>query len=218
MKTLLVDDQALVLEGLRSFLETHGFAVVGTAKSGAEALMKFEMFKPDLVLMDIQMVGLDGLETTRLLRKEHPEAKIVMLTAVEDDDSMVAAMQAGAEGYLLKDMEPDAFVSQLAALASGEMPFAPGLAKRLLRKLSRRPGEATVTNAEKPGLTARQAELLQLLTQGLTYKEIAARLGLTVATVRYHINEILAKTQLTNRSQLIAHASQMGLDGDKAGR
>lgn len=102
MKTLLVDDQALVLEGLRSFMEANGFAVVGTARSGAEALMKFEMLKPDLVLMDIQMGGMDGVETTRLLRKEHPEAKIVMLTAVEDDNSMVAAMQAGAEGYRRK--------------------------------------------------------------------------------------------------------------------
>ncbi|MDT8899634.1 response regulator [Anaeroselena agilis] len=218
MKTLLVDDQALVLEGLRSFLEAHGFAVVGTARSGAEALLKVDMLRPDLVLMDIQMAGLDGIETTRSLKKEHPEAKIVMLTAVEDDDSLVAAMQAGAEGYLLKDMEPDDFVSQLAGLAASELPFAPGLAKRLLRKLSRPPGEKAGDSGGQPGLTVRQAELLQLLTEGLTYKEIAARLGLTVATVRYHINEILAKTRLANRTQLIAHASRQGLGGEKAGR
>jgi two-component system NarL family response regulator len=218
MKTLLVDDQALVLEGLRSFLEANGFTVVGTARNGAEALIKFEMLKPELVLMDIQMAGFDGIQTTQMIKKDYSEAKIVMLTAIEADDSLIAAIQAGAEGYLLKDMEPESFIRQLTALAAGEMPFAPGLAKRLLRKLSHRPLENAGDSGAQTNLTKRQTELLQLLTQGLTYKEIAARLGLTVATVRYHINEILAKTQLANRSQLIAHASRQGLGEEKAGR
>lgn len=208
MKTLIVDDQALILEGLRSFLTANGFEVVGTARNGAEALVKFEMLKPDLVLMDIQMDGLDGIQTTQMIKKEYPGAKIVMLTAIETDKNLIAAIQAGAEGYLLKGMEPETFIRQLAAFAAGEMPFAPGLAKRLLNKLS-----FVRSNDEDAGeprkLTERQTELLQLLAEGLTYKEIAGQLDLAVDTVRYHIREILAKTQLANRAQLIANASRL---------
>ncbi|MDT8903996.1 response regulator [Anaeroselena agilis] len=210
MRILLVDDQALMLEGLRSLLTAKGFTVAGTAQSGAEALMKYEMLRPDLVLMDIQMAGLDGIETTRLLKKEYPEAKVVMLTGVETDSNLVAAIRAGAEGYLLKDMDADGFVRQLAAAAAGEMPFAPGLARRLLDRLSDRPRpEDHGPGGEERRLTERQSELLRLLAEGLTYKEIAARLGLAVDTVRYHIREILAKTQLANRTQLIANASRL---------
>ncbi len=167
--------------------------------------------------MDIQMGGLDGVETTRLLKREYPEAKIVMLTGVETDSTLVAAIQAGAEGYLLKDMEPDGFVRQLNAAAAGEMPFAPGLARRLLDRLSDRPRqEAGETGSDERRLTERQSELLRLLAQGLTYKEIARVLGLAVDTVRYHVREILAKTQLANRTQLIANASRFTATGEEA--
>ncbi len=219
MRILLVDDQALMLEGLRSLLTARGFTVAGTAQNGAEALMKYEMLRPDLVLMDIQMGGLDGIETTRLMKKEYPEAKIVMLTGTETDDNLVAAIRAGAEGYLLKDMDPDGFVRQLTAAAAGEMPFAPGLARRLLDRLSDRPGkESGGTGGEDRRLTERQSELLRLLAQGLTYKEIAGELGLAVDTVRYHIREILAKTQLANRAQLLANASRLTAPREEAGK
>jgi DNA-binding NarL/FixJ family response regulator len=216
MKILLVDDQALVLEGLRSFLTVKGHEVAGTARSGAEALMRYEMLRPDLVLMDIQMEGCDGIEATRLLKKQYPDAKIVMLTAIETDSNLIAAIQAGAEGYLLKDMEPEEFVRQLGAAAAGEMPFAPGLARRLLDKLSDRPKKGAA--GEERRLTERQSELLGLLAQGLAYKEIAGKLGLAVDTVRYHIREILAKTQLTNRAQLIANASRLMVRREDAGK
>ena len=206
MRLLLVDDQALVLEGLRGLLTAKGFEVAGTAGSGAEALMKYELLRPDLVLMDIQMAGLDGIETTRLLKKEYPEAIIVMLTGAETDGNLVAAIQAGAEGFLLKDMEADGFVRQLTAAAAGEMPFAPGLARRLMDRLSGRPPQAP--GGEERRLTERQSELLRLLAEGLTYKEIAGELGLAVDTVRYHVREMLAKTQLANRTQLIANAAR----------
>lgn len=210
MRILLVDDQALMLEGLRSLLTVKGFEVAGMAQSGAEALLKYEMTKPDLVLMDIQMRELDGIETTRLMKQKYPEAKIVMLTGIETDNNLIAAIQAGAEGYLLKDMEPDGFTRQLAAAAAGEMPFAPGLARRLLDKLGDKPGKVSGEScrAERQ-LTERQGELLKLLAQGLTYKEIAADMGLAVDTVRYHVREILDKTQLANRAQLIANAARL---------
>ncbi|SMC41845.1 response regulator [Sporomusa malonica] len=217
MKILLVDDQALVLEGLRSFLLAKGYEVVGTARNGAEALVKFEMLRPELVLMDIQMEGCNGIEATRIIKRDYPDAKIVMLTAIETDRNLIAAIQAGAEGYLLKDMEPDSFIGHLAAITTGEMPFAPGLARRLLKKLSdHRPREGDSGEARK--LTKRQTELLQLLAQGLTYKEIAGQLGLAVDTVRYHIKEILAKTQLANRVQLIANISRLTPDEEDTGR
>lgn len=213
MRVLLVDDQVLMLEGLRTFLEINGYQVVGKAQNGAEALLKAEMLKPELVLMDIQMKGYDGIETTQMMKKEFPEIKIVMLTAAEDDDSLLRAIQVGAEGYLLKDMEPESFLRQLNLVASGEMPLAPGLAKRLLRNMQdRKRSGAAAGSCEQRELTKRQTELLQLMTQGMTYKEISEQLGLTVATIRYHIQEMLAKTKLANRTQLIARASQLGVN------
>lgn len=217
MKTLLVDDHALFLEGMRNFLTANGIEVVGTAQNGVEALIKFEMHKPDLVLMDLQMDGLDGIEATRLIKKEFPEAKIVMLTAIEDDDGLFAAMQAGAEGYLLKEMEPASFIRQLTGLREGETPLAPRLAERLLLEFSRRGQKADeAASKNQRELTERQTELLQLITRGLTYKEIAGRLALKEATVKYHVKEILAKLQLANRAQLIAHAMRKGLTKEEA--
>lgn len=212
MRTLLVDDHALFLEGLQGFLGANGIEVIGTARNGSEALLKYEMLKPDLILMDIQMADCDGIEATRMIKKAYPEARIVMLTAVEDDDSLFAAVAAGAAGYLLKEMEPESFMRQLSGLAAGETPLAPGLAARLLREFSHaKQQKEEGLDREPEELTGRQTELLQLLAEGQTYKEIAYHLGITVATVRYHIKEILAKTRLSNRAQLIAHASRQGL-------
>ncbi|CUH94482.1 hypothetical protein P22_0548 [Propionispora sp. 2/2-37] len=215
MKTLLVDDQALVLEGLRNFLMANGIEVVGTARNGAEALNQFAMLKPDLILMDIQLEGYDGIQTTQMIKKEYPEVKIVMLTAKEDEESLFAAVQAGASGYLLKDMEPKSFIRQLTGLATGETPLAPGLVERMLREISRHKQSGGKISGAQRELTDRQREVLDLLVEGLTYKEIASRLDLKEATVKYHVKEIIAKMHLTNRAQLIAHASRQGLTKDK---
>ncbi|WP_413781983.1 response regulator [Anaeroselena agilis] len=209
MKTLLVDDHALFLEGMRSLLTANGFEVAATARNGAEALMQFEMQRPELVLMDLQMPEMDGIETTRQIKKEYPEAKIVMLTAVEDEDSLLAALKAGAEGYLLKEMEPESFLRQLAGLAAGETPLAPGLAGRLLREFQQQ-RQREEAGGERE-LTERQTELLRLITRGLTYKEVADRLAIKEVTVKYHVKEILGKLRLANKAQLIAHAYKLGL-------
>lgn len=212
MKTLLVDDHALVLEGLKSILNAKGIEVVGTARNGAEALLQYEMYEPDLVLMDIQMAGCDGIQTTRLIKKEYPAAKIVMLTAFEDEDNLMAAIKAGASGYLLKDMEAESFIRQLTGIAAGEMPLAPRLAERLLHELSchKQAEQASVSNG---GLTDKQIKLVQLLTRGLTYREIAAQLELKESTIKYHVKEILSKLGLPNRTQLIAYALREGFIG-----
>jgi len=210
MKMLLVDDHALVLEGMRKFLAANGFEIVGIARNGEDALRQLAVLRPDLVLMDLQMPGLDGIHTTQIIKEKYPETKVVILTAIEDDQSLIEAIQAGAEGYLLKDMEPENFISQLVGLNTGEMPFAPGLASRLMRKLSR---QRQKDDMPQPMLTERQTKLLQLLAEGLTYKEIGVELNIKDVTVRYHIKEMLAKTQMANKSQLLAHAARLGLDG-----
>jgi len=213
VKTLLVDDHALVLEGLRNFLEISGIEVIGTAKNGVEALLQYEMLQPDLVLMDIQMADCDGIQATQMIRKEYPEAKIVMLTASEDDESVFAAIRAGAQGYLRKDMDPASFIRQLKGINNGEMPLAPGLAARLLREFScHRKTVDEAANEAVRELTARQTDVLQLLSEGLTYKEIAVRLYLAEVTVKYHVKEILSKLQLANRAQLIAHALRQSIN------
>jgi DNA-binding NarL/FixJ family response regulator len=212
MKTLLVDDHVLFLEGLRNLLEASGIEVAGTAKNGAEALLKFEMLKPDIVLMDIQMFGCNGIQATQAIIKDYPEAKIIMLTAIEDEENLFAAIQAGAMGYLLKSMEPDQFIRQLAGVAAGEPPLAPGLAGRLLQEFSRRRyKEDENTGRDQRELTERQTQILKCLAEGLTYKEIAAHLNLKEVTVKYHIKEILNKLHLSNRTQLVAHVSRQGI-------
>lgn len=216
MKILLVDDHALFLEGIKNFLEVNDIEVLGTAKSGEEALAKVGMLKPELILMDVQMADGDGIDTTRLIKQEYPDVKVVMLTASEDEDSLFAALQAGAVGYLIKSMEPQQFLRQLTSLQEGEIPLAPGFAKRLLGEFTRhRPPPAETGDQPEQQLTTRQTEILLLLTEGLTYREIALRLNLKVVTVKYHIKEIMSKLHLGNRTQLIAHASRLELTGEK---
>ncbi len=216
MKILLVDDHALFLEGIKNFLEVNDIEVLGTAQSSEEALTKTGILKPEIILMDVQMEECDGIATTRLIKQKYPEVKVVMLTACEDEDSLFAAMQAGAVGYLIKSMEPQQFLYQLTSLQDGELPLAPGFAKRLLGEFTRRRQTGAEADEEsEQQLTARQTEVLQLLTEGLTYREIAHRLELKVVTVKYHIKEIITKLHLSNRAQLIAHASRLGLTGEK---
>ncbi len=216
MKVLLVDDHTLFLEGIKNFLAVNDIEVVGTAKSGVEALNKIEMLRPTIILMDVQMAGCDGIEATRMIKTEYPDMKIVMLTASEDDDTLFGALQAGAVGYLLKNMESEQFLWQLNSLNTGDMPLAPGLAKRLLQEFNRRRQTENENSAEtEQQLTQRQTEILQLLTEGLTYRLMAQRLDLKEATIKYHIREILAKLHLTNRAQLLMYASRMMINNDK---
>lgn len=215
MKVLLVDDHALFLEGMKNFLEVNDIEVIGTAKSGLESVSKIKQLSPDLVIMDVQMTECDGIEATRMIKAEYPDMKVVMLTANEDKDSLIAALQAGAAGYLLKSMDPEQFLWQLKGLGQGELALAPGLAKQLLLELNRlnQTTEQNLTAASP--LTARQTEILQLLTEGLTYREMAQRLDVKESTVKYHIKELLAKLQLANRTQLLAYAYRMGLTEKK---
>ena len=203
MKTLLVDDQPLFLEGLRNFLRAKGFEVVGTARNGLEALMKYELLQPDLVLLDLQMANCDGIETTRMLKKEYPAANIVILTASEDESSRLAALQAGAAGYLLKSMESQEFLSKLEGFnRDADLP-ATALTGRTPQQLVCLEAAEHSAGLE---LSERQLDIVKSLARGLSYKEIADLLNLKETTIKYHLAEILTKLHLDNKAQLIAYA------------
>lgn len=211
MKLLLVDDNALYLEGLTAFLQSSGIEVAGTAGDGVEALFKVEMLRPDTILMDVQMAGCGGIEATRLIKQEFPRIEIVMLSISEEDEHLFAAIRAGASGYLLKSMDQNRFIEQLQRLGDGEIPFAPGLARRILQEFGQQKKVRALAEQEAAVLSERQREVLNLLTQGLTYKEISEALAIQERTVRYHLNEILGKLHLANRTQLLAQASRFNI-------
>ena len=220
MRILLVDDHPLFLDGLKNLLTGQGVEVVGKARDGLEALEKARSLAPDIILMDIQMPRCDGLTATRLIKAERPETRIVMLTTSEDDENLFAAIKSGACGYLIKTVDTDDFYVLLEGVARGEAAFSPGLALRLLEEFALQGPEGRETNAtaaDKParsprhGLTARQYEILTLVSQGLMYKEVAAHLGLAEATIKYHMGEIVNQLHLENRAQVLEYARRTGL-------
>jgi len=215
VKVLLVDDHPLFLEGLKTLLTIRGIEVVGTARDGLEALEKARALKPEVILMDIQMPRLNGLAATRLIKTEQPKVKIVMLTMSENDEDLFEAIKSGACGYLLKAEETDKFFELLLGLMRGEVPLSPGLAGRVLKEFARHGGlSGTVEQAaeKQEALTARQMEVLTLLAQGLTYKEIGAQLFIAERTVKYHMGEIIERLHLDNRRQVIDYARRMKLE------
>ena len=217
MKILLVDDHPLFLDGLQNLLATRGYEVVATAGNGREALTKVQEFKPDILLMDIFMPECDGLEATRLIKEVIPECKIIMLTSAEDDESLFEAIKSGASGYLLKSLKAVELFDMLASLERGEVVFSPGLAGRILKEFARK-GATVVTIMGNDVETAsvlnnRQAEVLNLVAQGKTYKEVAADLGLSERTIKYHMGRILDILHMDTKAQAISYAAGQGLFG-----
>ena len=225
MKVLLVDDNRLMLEGLQNLLEVRNIDVAGTASNGTEAIALARGLKPDVILMDIRMPGCDGLTATRLIKAEMPETKIVILTTSMEDQDLFEAVKSGACGYLHKSLKAQELIEALDQAQQGVPPFSPGLAARLLNEFARvanantanGPVNAGVTDKESAGdgLNARQKEVLKLVAEGLSYKEVGAKLGLSPSTVRYHLAEIMNKLHLQNRAQVLAYAGRLGLGGDK---
>ena len=222
MKILLVDDHPLFLDGLQNLLATRGYEVVATAGNGREALTKVQEFKPDILLMDIFMPECDGLEATRLIKAVIPECKIIMLTSAEDDESLFEAIKSGASGYLLKSLHAAELFDMLASLERGEAVFSPGLAGRILKEFARKGatvvtilGNDVETNDVETAsvLNNRQAEVLNLVAQGKTYKEVAADLGLSERTIKYHMGRILDILHMDTKAQAISYAAGQGLFG-----
>ena len=220
MRVLLADDHRLLLEGLSNLLTAHGIEVAGMAHDGLEAEALARKLRPDVILMDIRMSGCDGLEATRRIMAEMPASRIVILTTSTEEQDLFEAVKSGAYGYLLKSMDAEALVEALDQVQEGTPPFSPGLAAKLLREFTRLagPGAPDAPPAvpgppdTTPGgaLTAREQEVLALVAQGLSYKEVGARLNLSPRTIKYHMAEIMARLHLEHRAQVLAYAGRMG--------
>jgi DNA-binding NarL/FixJ family response regulator len=178
-------------------------------------LAQLELCRPDVVLLDVQMPVIDGIETTRLIKAKYPDLKIVMLTITQDDRYLFEAIKAGASGYLLKGLAKEKFLELLKGLADGESPLSPGLAGRIMAEFARIENERSMeSNADQKlseSLTPRQSEILRKVAQGMTYKEIGAELEISEAAVKYHMGEITSRLQLENRAQVVAYAAKLGL-------
>ena len=212
-RILLVDDHLLFLQSLKGLLVAEGYEVVGTASDGLLALQQARKLRPDLVLMDIDMPGCDGLTATRLIKTEFPEIKIVMLTVSARDEHLFAAVKSGASGYLLKSEDARRFLGFIADVREGGAALPPELAARLLTEFARQAQQVETPTLPLPeqALTPRQTEILTLVAQGLTYHQICGLLHLSHPTIRYHMGQIMERLHLKNRAQVIAYASRHGL-------
>lgn len=207
MRVMLVDDQPLIRNGIASLLRAHGHEVVAEANDGRDALRLVGESSPDLILMDIRMPGMGGLEATRLIKAQHPDSRIVMLTISDDENDLFEAVKSGAHGYLLKDLEAPQFFEALDSIDRGEGVIPARLAGNLLTEFRSKSREV---DKVEPGdsLSPREREVLDLVSQGLTNKEVAERLYISENTVKYHMKNILDKLHLRNRSQVIAWAAR----------
>lgn len=207
MRVMVVDDHALFRDGVKSLLAARDIEVVGEAEDGQQAIDKAPALRPDVILMDIRMPVMGGLEATRILKTRMPEIKIVILTVSEDDNDLFEAIKSGADGYLLKSLESAEFFDLLGGLPRGEAAISRPLAGKILRELARR--EATGAPESDPdALTEREEEVLRLLADGASNRDIAAVLVISENTVKYHMRHILDKLHLRNRAQVIAYAAK----------
>jgi DNA-binding NarL/FixJ family response regulator len=212
IRVVIADDQELVREGLRMMLEAeHDIEVVGEASDGAAALNAARTHDPDVVLMDVRMPGLDGIEATARLTAANARARVLVLTTFDLDEYVYRAMKAGASGFLLKDATRDKLAAAVRTVASGEALLAPAITRRLLEDFCQRPPPSASLPPGAGDLSPRELEVLGLLAQGLSNAEIAAKLFLSDATVKSHVARILNKLDLRDRVQAVVFAYESGL-------
>lgn len=216
-KVMIVDDHQLFLEGLGYLLEAYKIELVGKAKNGREAITKARILKPDIILMDIMMPEMDGLEALKIIKAEMPDIKILMLTTSDDDDNLFEAIKLGASGYLIKNTDGKDLISKLQQVENDEIPLSPGLASRILLELNKKynnSGKDVKYNrktAELEKITNRQLEILEIIASGKTYKKAGETLGLSERTIKYHMGRIIDILHMDNKAQLIAYATEIGL-------
>ncbi len=213
IRILLVDDQRLMREGLRILLELEpDLQIAGEAASGEAALQEFERLMPDVVLMDVRMPGMDGVEATWRLRERWPEARVVILTTFDDDEYVFEGLRAGALGYLLKDVSGHDLAQAVRTVASGGALIEPSVAARVVAEFARVVPPARKPDAGLPEpLSEREVEILHLLAGGLTNRQIAVRLSLAEGTVKNYVTNILGKLGARDRTQAAIRARELGL-------
>jgi NarL family two-component system response regulator LiaR len=214
IRVLIVDDHAIVRKGIRALLaEAGGFEVVAEADNGQAAVLRAQECSPDVVLMDLLMPGMDGIEATHQITSRQPGARILVLTSFAADNKVFPAIKAGASGYLLKDSTPDELVRAIRQVHRGEPSLHPAIARKLLQEIAHPggKGEATSPLPAPEALTAREMTVLRLIAQGLSNQEIADQISVSEPTVRAHVSRILGKLHLASRTQAALYAVREGL-------
>lgn len=216
IRLLLVDDHTLFRSGLRLLLQTQpDFEIVGEAADGLEGVKRARQLRPDVILLDLNMPGLSGLEALQLIGEDLPQCAVLMLTVSEDADELVTALQTGARGYLLKNIDADALTAAIRKAAQGEDVIAEAMTAKLVARMRIRPAAAIAPPAdEREKLTPREREIVQALARGESNKEIARRLDLAESTVKIHVQNILKKLRLNSRVQAAVYAVEHGLAGE----
>lgn len=206
VRVVVADDQTVVRDGLVTLLKLlPGIDVVAAASDGREAVALVAEHDPDVLLVDLRMPTMDGVEATRLVRTEHPRTEVVVLTTYSDDDSVLSALRAGARGFLTKDADAESIGRALEAAADGQSILDADVQRRLIE------GTTVVKPVTDSGLTPRELEVLRLIAEGLSNAEIARHLVVSEATVKTHINHLFAKANLRDRAQAVAYAYRLGL-------
>ena len=212
IRVLVADDHAVVREGLRTFLELQeGIEVVAEAGDGAEAIELAERLRPNVILMDLVMPRLDGLDAMRVLQQGLPEARVIVLTSFADDEKLLPAIRAGAAGYLLKNVQPQELARAIRAAHAGEALLDPAVAARLVEAIAERGSDERAHQ-----LTPREREVLELIGRGLSNKRIASELGVAEKTVKTHVSHVLGKLGVSDRTQAALYAVRTGLVGPKS--
>lgn len=211
-KVLLVDDHALFRKGIASLLkDINELEIIGEAGNGREALEKARILNPDIIIMDVEMPELNGVEAVKQIKKELPHCKVVMLTIADDDDNLFNSIKNGAQGYLLKSMDPDDLIEEVKGLLRGEPALSKSIASKILKEFASICNKHQDINFQKYHLTEREVEVLSLVAHGITNKEIAISLAITENTVKNHLCNIMEKLHLQNRVQLATFAWREGL-------
>lgn len=213
IRVMIVDDQGIVRAGLRSLLQTEAdIAVVGEARGVKEAARRVAELKPEVVLMDINLPDGTGIEATRLIKRSHPDTEVLILTVYEDQDTVLQAVQAGAVGYVLKDIPPEDLAGAIRSVHSNGTMINPGIARKLVERLAVVEQEGLLLKFRRgPNLTDREIQVLREVTGGFSDKQIAAKLYLSESTIKSHLRSIYHKLHIRNRAQAAAYAVKNGL-------
>ncbi|MFF1723685.1 response regulator [Streptomyces sviceus] len=212
VRIVLADDQPLVRAGLRMVIaDAPDLEIVGEAGTGTEAVRTVRELRPDVIVMDIRMPGMDGIEATRMITANAPAPRVLMLTTFDDDNNVYAALRAGASGFLVKDMALDDILTATRVVAAGDALIAPSVTRRLIEEFANRPAPATTPPPRLDGITEREREVLTLVGRGLSNSEIAAELFIGHATAKTHVARLLTKLDARDRVQLVITAYKAGL-------